>query len=84
MGSPRLKIHTPCAHEPILGRAVLLRNLNAKAARQRRPTNVVSRFRGRNTPKNLWFNVWKHRDCHPDKTATVGRLLSKFQFVSLL
>ena len=40
------KIHTPCDYEPLPGRAALLRSLQVKAARQRRPTSVVTRFMG--------------------------------------
>ena len=39
IGSNLLKIHTPCAHEPLPGRPVLLHSLNAEAERQRRPTD---------------------------------------------
>ena len=39
-----LKMEANCDHESVRGRAVLPHSLNIKAARQRRPTDVVTWF----------------------------------------
>ena len=45
--------HTLCDHEPLPGRAVLLRSSNIKAAQQHRPTDIVTRFMGSETIQSL-------------------------------
>ena len=47
MGSSLSKFRTLCDHEPLPGRAVLLRSLHVKAAGHHRPTKVGTRFMGR-------------------------------------
>ena len=60
VGCPLSKNNTSCAHESLPGRAVLPHSLNVKAAQQRRPTKVATRFM-----ESLLSRLYTLRDREP-------------------